>query len=398
MPIAAAETVERVWMADGSRQVDVRVIDGRALFEDIDLGTWEEVERDGMPDLRVRQETETGASSRRRRALIARHPLVWPQARIPYVFAEDYPEEGRDVFRRAAGQYQRQAGIRFVPRTTERDYVLVGSGSECSSRIGRMGGVQEIRMTATCMTSLRSNLHEMGHAAGLLHEHQRADRDDHITLAPGIDASGVSWYKRSPGHYEAVAPYDLASVMHYTAAQGAISRSSSSGVRRGVAVLSRGDVLGLAKLYPQAVRTVVKAAPKTTRSADSAARSGAVTSLAGDRCLEARTYGPFGDTRYLAMSACNGGQWQNWRLAPDGRFVNDALPGFCLTGTLQPRGVALMQACTDSPRQLWRWSGARLVNRASPSMELRYRADGKVQIDAACAGHEFDFAWRPQGA
>lgn len=60
--------------------------------------------------------------------------------------------------------------------------------------------------------------HEIGHALGLIHEHTRYDRDEHININPhAISESSLGNFVKTqntivPGDV----PYDLSSIMHYS--------------------------------------------------------------------------------------------------------------------------------------------------------------------------------------
>jgi hypothetical protein len=62
-------------------------------------------------------------------------------------------------------------------------------------------------------------LHEMGHTVGLMHEHQRPDRDTYITLnLANADLPNVPGnFTLIPFDYQTLGLYDYASVMHYGA-------------------------------------------------------------------------------------------------------------------------------------------------------------------------------------
>lgn len=63
--------------------------------------------------------------------------------------------------------------------------------------------------------------HELGHALGLFHEHQRPDRDDYINVVrDNIKAGQESNFSPvNPSFIEYLdVPYDLSSDMHYRAA------------------------------------------------------------------------------------------------------------------------------------------------------------------------------------
>ena len=63
-------------------------------------------------------------------------------------------------------------------------------------------------------------VHEMGHAIGFWHEHERADRDDYVTVNMSyvIPSRRHNYEKLSSGLVNTKdVPYDVGSLMHYTA-------------------------------------------------------------------------------------------------------------------------------------------------------------------------------------
>lgn len=112
--------------------------------------------------------------------------------------------------------------IRFIPRTNEKDYIYIQrTNTGCWSSVGRVGGKQEVNLqTPGCTTKVGTAVHELNHAVGFVHEQNRPDRDDYVTiqtqniqrgtesnfakaLSSTIDNQGVR--------------YDYGSVMHYSA-------------------------------------------------------------------------------------------------------------------------------------------------------------------------------------
>ena len=113
--------------------------------------------------------------------------------------------------------------------------------------LGRIGGMQKIRIDRDHVTQ-RTVQHEMGHAIGLDHEHQRCDRDSYVT---GLSNKG-QYEKECDSKFSIFGPYDYSSLMHYFAGSailpqplGSVGNASSPGGR----VLSCYDQLGINKLY-----------------------------------------------------------------------------------------------------------------------------------------------------
>lgn len=81
-------------------------------------------------------------------------------------------------------QYHAKTCIRFVPRTSENDYLLIKSGrSGCWSSVGRTGGKQDLNLQPDgCLSKVGTAIHELMHALGMFHEQNRSDRDNHVRI------------------------------------------------------------------------------------------------------------------------------------------------------------------------------------------------------------------------
>jgi Astacin (Peptidase family M12A) len=115
----------------------------------------------------------------------------------------------------AFADWEDNTKIRFVQRHNEADFIEFVTGQdECSSPTGRIGGKQEVSLQTNCTT--RSAIHEIGHALGMVHEHQRPD----ATVAP-VKANIIPGeFDRNFKQYEAselvmCLPYERDSIMHY---------------------------------------------------------------------------------------------------------------------------------------------------------------------------------------
>ncbi len=137
--------------------------------------------------------------------------VPWPGGVIPYVFDDALSSDQEQTYLDGLREYELAANIHFIPRTSETHYILfkysIGGPNLVS---GSNPVVVEINLLTRGQIC-----HETGHALGLAHEHQRADRGTHVNVlyanvTPGnngpfdIDTSG-----------HAYGSYDFESVMHY---------------------------------------------------------------------------------------------------------------------------------------------------------------------------------------
>jgi hypothetical protein len=71
----------------------------------------------------------------------------WPDAIVPYVIDANLPSPERVMD--AIAHWESKTKLRFVPRTTERDYLHFRSATNCSSNIGQQGGRQFVNLTTS---------------------------------------------------------------------------------------------------------------------------------------------------------------------------------------------------------------------------------------------------------
>jgi hypothetical protein len=156
--------------------------------------------------------------------LIRGEGFRWPGDRIPYVIdADDFPEgtTRRAKIEWAVDHWNSRSTLKFVPFTSVADWNwvrFVTHPQACQSPVGRQHSPffprgQDIRCRLTVGGFSRGSiLHEMGHAAGLFHEHQRPDRDEHVTVMGG---DSVNYGRKDSDEVILLTPYDHLSIMHY---------------------------------------------------------------------------------------------------------------------------------------------------------------------------------------
>ncbi|KAL3876057.1 hypothetical protein ACJMK2_033942 [Sinanodonta woodiana] len=107
--------------------------------------------------------------------------------------------------------------VKFTPRTTEEDFLYLTKLDGCWSAVGRRGGNQTVSVGDGC-NKKGIIMHELMHALGFWHEHNRPDRDNYINIL---------WNNIIPEHTQDFdltnksqtldSPYDYLSIMHYKA-------------------------------------------------------------------------------------------------------------------------------------------------------------------------------------
>ena len=149
---------------------------------------------------------------------------AWDAGVVPYEIAPNFTEPERQRLLTAMATWSRLAPIVFVPRTTQRGSLAItrddestNGASHCWSTVGqgRRAGSGRLNLGVTGCTGLRSMFHEMGHSLGLLHEHQRPDRDDYVSIDLGNVPSNAHFAFNKYPYMPLVGPYDFGSVMHY---------------------------------------------------------------------------------------------------------------------------------------------------------------------------------------
>ena len=145
----------------------------------------------------------------------------WESGVIPYSFSYSFSSEGRKVVEEAMKEFESKTCLRFKPRSSERDYIHIYSGSGCNSQVGRVGRMQSLSLGPGCLNNNNNKgiaMHELMHATGFWHEQTRADRDEHVevhleNVIKGYEFAFDKYGLDKIDHLGA--EYDTCSVMHY---------------------------------------------------------------------------------------------------------------------------------------------------------------------------------------
>jgi uncharacterized protein YhbP (UPF0306 family) len=137
----------------------------------------------------------------------------WIDGIVPYrVGGSGVTDSAREMIKWVIKYWYRNTGIRFRLRKSESDYVKIvvehGLGGGRSD-IGRRGGMQKVRIDPDYNPPWALS-HEFAHTVGMIHEHNRPDRNKFVKLTSKADDS----YAVDPNGIMA-GPYDCRSNMAY---------------------------------------------------------------------------------------------------------------------------------------------------------------------------------------
>jgi hypothetical protein len=158
--------------------VDIDVIDlsrfGEKLFGDPDpevgkmLDEWNPESGQNPEELGTYVEGDMLIPMDEARNGLVKESSRWKERTVPYVIASSVSATDRQIIKRAIDIYLSQTCIKFVPRTSEKDYVSIeNSNSGCWSSVGRIGGKQVVNLQqGGCTSKIGTILHELLHALG----------------------------------------------------------------------------------------------------------------------------------------------------------------------------------------------------------------------------------------
>ncbi|XP_060074104.1 zinc metalloproteinase nas-15-like isoform X2 [Ylistrum balloti] len=157
---------------------------------------------------------------RKKRKAVRRIDLRWPNGEVPYYLTPGhFKAKERYLIRVAMREWEKYTCVRFREATSEDvNYVRFQNGDGCNSQLGMVGGGQLLNLDQNGCRWKGLYLHEIGHALGLVHEHQLPNRDEFIEIlyhnvAPSMRIWFNKYSTQEVNQYDV--PYEYSSVMHY---------------------------------------------------------------------------------------------------------------------------------------------------------------------------------------
>ncbi|XP_069481448.1 embryonic protein UVS.2-like [Ambystoma mexicanum] len=156
----------------------------------------------------------------RDRNAIACQSCLWKKSssglvEVPYIISNTFNSLEKALLAAAMEEFSTLTCLRFINRTTEKDYLNIESKDGCWSYVGRLGGPQDVSLLKSRCLHHGVIQHELVHSLGFEHEQCRSDRDRYIRVIwRNIGQhKEMNFYKHKTRNLGVA--YDYSSVMHY---------------------------------------------------------------------------------------------------------------------------------------------------------------------------------------
>ena len=188
----------------------------------------------------------------------------WTSGNVYYSFDPSISALNQKIFLDCAAEWAVYANVHFIARSTQANFIYVSNNPTLNggtSFVGMVGGSQLFQVGPSGW-SHGVVCHELGHALGMVHEHQRSNRDSFVTivtnniLPQNLGDFALLTSSQNQGSY------DFLSVMHYFKNSFAVNSASNTIVplpaysqylnimgNHNDLVLSTADRAGMAAVY-----------------------------------------------------------------------------------------------------------------------------------------------------
>lgn len=149
--------------------------------------------------------------------VIADPQKYWKGNKIPYrIDQTDFPvgSIGWNAISAAISEWNDTCALHLEEHTeSDKDWVTFKLHQDmCQTVVGRQGGEQFVHCALPPFDKT-GIMHEIGHAVGFFHEHQRPNRDDYVIVDPSLLNNVNYQIKEKEGVM--LGDYDCTSIMHY---------------------------------------------------------------------------------------------------------------------------------------------------------------------------------------
>uniref|UniRef100_A0A8C6TWB0 Metalloendopeptidase n=1 Tax=Neogobius melanostomus TaxID=47308 RepID=A0A8C6TWB0_9GOBI len=145
----------------------------------------------------------------------------WPKSNngkveIAYVLSDRYDSVEKNEIVRALKDFETKTCIRFNPRQADVHYLLFEPHTGCGSLLGRNGYKQTVSLAKFGCVYFGIIQHEVMHALGFHHEHNRSDRDQYVQIHMDRIMQSFKHNFEKKDSDNMGTPYDYSSIMHYS--------------------------------------------------------------------------------------------------------------------------------------------------------------------------------------
>ena len=141
----------------------------------------------------------------------------WKDGVVPYRYVSAFTNNEKGFFEKATKMWTEATGaVSFVEDVakTKSPFVRVSKITQKMNKASN--GAVDSAFIQIGFLNVGSIAHELGHVLGLVHEHQRADRDNFVTVGDAVKTN-ANFRKHGAGEDKVRTEYDFESIMHYGA-------------------------------------------------------------------------------------------------------------------------------------------------------------------------------------